>query len=148
MKKFKLIKEYPGSPELGQIALPYTDSKNQIVHYHYIVERNQKKDYYYIAIPKKNVEDNPEYWEEVNDFWYVVLLRDGAFRNAWEVIKVQEDPSGLEHKKYFKTEEEAKSFILFNKPCLSYNEVKEEMKSQVSQQGILESIYHIVKSKL
>jgi hypothetical protein len=63
MKKFKLIKEYPGSPKLGQIALPYTDSKNQIVHY--IVERNQKNDCDYVAIPKKHVEDNPDYWQEV-----------------------------------------------------------------------------------
>ena len=43
MKKYKLIKEYPGSSKLGQIALPYTDSKNAVVHY--VVERNQKKDW-------------------------------------------------------------------------------------------------------
>lgn len=145
MKKYKLIKEYPGSPKLGEIALPYTDSKNKVVHY--IVE-HPSKDCDYLAISKKHIEDNSEYWEEVVNVWYVVLLKDGAFRNAWEVIKVNEDPSGLEHKKYFKTEKEAKDYIIQNKPCLSYNDVKEEMKCQVSQYGILESIYKIVKSRL
>jgi hypothetical protein len=146
MKKYKLIKEYPGSPELGQIALPYTDSKNQIVHY--IVERNQKKDCDYIAILKKHVEDNPDYWEEVNDIYYMVSLTDMPFHNAWEPIRVEAIALDTDTKKYFSTEEGAKSFILFHKPCLSYNEVKEEIKCQVSQQGILQSIYHIVKSRL
>ncbi len=141
MKKYKLIKEYPGSPELGQIALPYTDSKNKIVHY--IVERNQKKDCDYIAILKKHVEDNPKYWEEVNDIWYVVLLKDGAFRNAWEIIKVQEDPSGLEHKKYFKSREEAEDFILYNKPCLSINEIGNSIPCTT-----LDRLIQTVKSKL
>jgi len=141
MKKYKLIKEYPGSPELGQIALPYTDSKNQVVHY--IVDRNKKKDCDYIAILKKHVEDNPEYWEEENDIWYVVLLRDGAFRNAWEIIKVQEDPSGLEHKKYFKSRTEAEDFILYNKPCLSINDVGNNIPELT-----LDRLIQTVKSKL
>ena len=145
MQKFKLIKEYPGSPKLGQIALPYTDSKNAVVHY---VVDHPKKDCDYLAISKKHIEDNPEYWEEVVDVWYVVLLKDGAFRNAWEIIKVNEDPSGLEHKKYFKTEEEAKTFIIFNKPCLSYNDVKEEIRCRVSQYETLNCIYQIVKSRI
>lgn len=141
MKKYKLIKEYPGSPTLGQIALPYTDSKNQIVHY--IVERNQKKDCDYIAIPKKHIEDNTDYWEEANDIWYVVLLRDGAFRNAWEIIKVQEDPSGLEHKKYFKSRTEAEHFILYNKPCLSINDVGNNIPELT-----LDRLIQTVKSRL
>jgi hypothetical protein len=141
MKKYKLIKEYPGSPELGQIALPYTDSKNQVVHY--IVDRNKKKDCDYIAILKKHVEDNPEYWEEENDIWYVVLLKDGAFRNAWEIIKVQEDPSGLEHKKYFKSRTEAEHFILYNKPCLSINDIGNNIPELT-----LDRLIQTVKSKL
>ena len=141
MKKYKLIKEYPGSPSLGQIALPYTDSKNQVVHY--VVERNQKKDCDYIAILKKHVENNPDYWEEVNDIWYVVLLKDGAFRYAWEIIKVQEDPSGLEYKKYFKSRTEAEDFILYNKPCLSINEIGNNIPELT-----LDRLIQTVKSKL
>ena len=141
MKKYKLIKEYPGSPNLGQIALPYTNNKNAVVHY--IVDRNNKKDSIYTAIFKKHVEDSPEYWEEVVDVWYVVLLKDGAFRNAWEVIKVQEDPSELEHKKYFKSRAEAENFILYNKPCLSINDIGNNIPELT-----LERLIKNVKSKL
>ena len=140
MKKYKLIKEYPGSPELGTIALPYTDSGDRVVHY--IVEHT-RKDCDYLALPKKHIEDNPYYWEEENNIWYVVLLRDGAFRNAWEVIKVQEDPSGLEHKKYFKSRAEAEHFILYNKPCLSINEIGNSIPCTT-----LDRLIRTVKSKL
>jgi hypothetical protein len=145
MKKYKLIKEYPGSPKLGEIALPYTDSKNKVVHY--IVE-HPSKDCDYLAISKKHIEDNSEYWEEVVNVWYVVLLKDGAFRNAWEVIKVNEDPSGLEHKKYFKTEKEAEEFIFYNKPCLSYSDVSKSIHVGFSTERILMGIHKTLKEKL
>ena len=140
MQKFKLIKEYPGSPKLGQIALPYTDSKDAVVHY---TVRHPKYENVDLAIDKGQVENQPEYWEEVVDVWYVVLLRDGAFRNAWEIIKVQEDPSGLEHKKYFKSRIEAEEFILYNKPCLSINDIGDGV-----SECFLNKLKRIVKSKL
>jgi hypothetical protein len=140
MKKYKLINEYPGSPKSGTIALPYTDYRDRVVHY--IVEHTEK-DIDYLALPKKHIEDNPYYWEEQNDIWYVVLLRDGAFRNAWEIIKVQEDPSGLEHKKYFKSRTEAEDFILYNKPCLSINDVGNNIPELT-----LDRLIQTVKSKL
>ena len=140
MQKFKLIKEYPGSPKLGQIALPYTDSKNAVVHY---VVDHPKKDCDYLAISKKHIEDSPEYWEEAVDVWYVVLLRDSAFRNAWEVIEVYGDPTGLEHKKYFKSRIEAEEFILYNKPCLSINDIGDGV-----SECFLNKLKRIVKSKL
>lgn len=143
--KYKLIKEYPGSPKLGQIALPYTDSKNAVVHY--IVE-HPRKDCDYFAIGKKVVEEYPEYWEEVIDVWYVVLLKDGAFRNAWEIIKVQEDPSELEHKKYFKTIEEAELFILNNKPCLTYKEVKKILGEESEKRKVISKLSELIKSKI
>lgn len=146
MKKYKLIKEYPGSPALGQIALPYTDSKNQIVHY--IVERNQKKDCDYIAIPKKHVEDNPDYWQEENDIYYMVSLTDMPFHNAWEPIKVEAIAFDTDTRKYFSTEEGANTFILLHKPCLSLYDIKEHIKSGNKAREILSNIYHIVKSKL
>lgn len=145
MKKYKLIKEYPGSPELGTIALPYTDSRDRVVHY--IVEHT-RKDCDYLALPKKHIEDNPYYWEEEDNIWYMVLLRDGAFRNAWEAIRVEAYIIDTDDRKYFKTEEEAKTFILFNKPCLSFSDVKKEISCRVSQYEQLQCIYNIVKSKL
>ena len=93
--------------------------------------------------PESWVADNPDYWQEENDIWYVVLLRDGAFRNAWEIIKVQEDPSGLEHKKYFKSRIEAENFILYNKPCLSINDIGNNIPELT-----LDRLIQNVKSKL
>lgn len=141
MKKYRLIKEYPGSPELGTIALPYTDSRDRVVHY--IVEHT-RKDCDYLALPKKHIEDNPDYWEEVKDnIWYMVLLRDGAFRNSWEVIRVEACIIDTEDRKYFKTKEDAEYFILYNKPCLSINEIGDSIPYTT-----LHRLIRTVKSKL
>jgi len=70
MKKFKLIKEYPGSPELGSIA--YT-SKNTLAdaHYNYII--GEDGPFQCSWIPKKYVDNNPEYWEEIIEKDYEIL---------------------------------------------------------------------------
>jgi hypothetical protein len=142
MKKYKLIKEYPGSPELGQIALPYTDSKNKVVHY--VVDRNQKKDCDYIAILKKHVEDNPKYWEEVKDYMYMVLLKESSYHNTWETIRVSNEFSiDGENIKFFATKEDAEYFILYNKPCLSINEIGNNIPCTT-----LDRLIKTVKSKL
>lgn len=52
MKKYKLIKEYPGSPELGYIISPIKDA----IFPHY---------YYKQAITPEVIENSPEFWEEV-----------------------------------------------------------------------------------
>ena len=141
MKKYRLIKEYPGSPELGTIALPYTDSRDRVVHY--IVEHT-RKDCDYLALPKKHIEDNPYYWEEVEDnIWYMVSLTDMPFHNAWEPIKGDAYPNDTEDSKYFKTKEEADHFILYNKPCLSINEIGDSIPCTT-----LDRLIRIVKSKL
>lgn len=51
--KYKLIKEYPGSPPLGSIV----ESKCTSSSLFYLI--NDK-----IVIPKEHVENNPEYWEK------------------------------------------------------------------------------------
>jgi hypothetical protein len=140
MKKYKLINEYPGSPKLGTIALPYTDYRDRVVHY--IVEHTEK-DIDYLALPKKHIEDNPYYWEEENDIWYMVLLRDGAFSNAWGPIRVEACFNDTENRKYFKTKEEAEDFILYNKPCLSINEIGGNI-----PEPTLSRLLRTVKSKL
>lgn len=53
MKKYKLIKEYPGSPELETIIIEAADIKNK-----YFIKRN---DIWYINSP----ENYPEFWEEI-----------------------------------------------------------------------------------
>jgi hypothetical protein len=70
MKKYKLIKEYPGSPELGSIA--YT-SKNTLAdaHYNYIIGEDGPFQCSWIL--KKHVDNNPEYWEEKIEKDYEIL---------------------------------------------------------------------------
>ena len=50
--KYKLIKEYPGSPELGTI----------------VQEKNKTSNFYYFntnAILRSHVENNEEYWQQI-----------------------------------------------------------------------------------
>jgi len=70
MKKYKLIKSYPGSPEVGSIA--YT-SKNTLAdaHYNYII--GEDGPFQCSWIPKKYVDNNPEYWEEILEKDYEIL---------------------------------------------------------------------------
>lgn len=60
MKKYKLIKKYPGSPELGLIIKKNgTCYESDVfnVHFH--------------TMDQKNIENNPEFWEEVDEIYHV-----------------------------------------------------------------------------
>lgn len=57
MKKYKLIKEYPGSPKLNYILKPIKNNKQE----------------YYINNMFINPEDYPEYWEEIIEKDYEIL---------------------------------------------------------------------------
>jgi hypothetical protein len=138
MKKYKLIKEYPGSPELGTVV------EKQIKSQTYYHIHNDRK----FGVLSEHVEDNPEYWEEVNDIYYMVSLTDMPFHNAWEPIRVEAIALDTDNRKYFSTEEGANTFILLHKPCLSLYDIKEHIKSGNKAREILSNIYHIVKSKI
>lgn len=146
MKKYKLIKEYPGSPELG------TE-----------VEKDKlSKSYFYRCGDKRwvvltdHVEENPEYWEEINDnLWYVVSERhyqpDYTLFEAWWVYKIESigpNPSSPLH--YFKTKEEAELFVINNKPCLTCKEVKKILgvEHEHEKRKIVLELNNLVKSKL
>jgi hypothetical protein len=147
MKKYKLIKEYPGSPELGVIVGGVDSS----TFYFY-----ENPDLCRIVIRKTLVDNKPEYWEEINDNNYMVSLTDMAFRNAWEVIEVRSiNYKETDSKKFFKTEEEAEHFILYNKPCLSMHDILERYgyarefgKNNITFYGSEETLKEIIKSKL
>lgn len=124
--KYKLIKEYPDSPKLGTIALPYRNSKDAI--HHYVVEHT-KKNCDYLAISKRSVEQYPEYWEEVNEnLWWCVWIReyiqhDVVLFNAWTPYQIECIKGNDLNRHYFETKEEADKFILYNKPCLSAHDI-------------------------
>jgi hypothetical protein len=65
MKKFKLIKEYPGSPNLGTIC----EERNNKSSFCYYFEGEKN-----IGITKDQVENQPEYWEEVIKKDYEILI--------------------------------------------------------------------------
>ena len=74
MKEYKLIKTYPGSPELGTVV------KKDGWYYHTIVEGIP---FIFLA---KYVENNPEFWEEVIEKDYEVLSYiDTAYMIIYEV---------------------------------------------------------------
>jgi hypothetical protein len=113
MKKFKLIKEYPGSPKFGtEIGKTLKSYKN----YSYSEEGWQ------FGVLKEHVEDNPEYWEEIKDIvlWVVYESICGFFL-AWKPYSIDYTPT---HGSTFKTKIEAEEFILKYKPCLSLTEVQ------------------------
>jgi hypothetical protein len=113
MRKFKLIKEYPGSPELGTEVEKELRSSCS-----YFYRSGDKR----ISVLNEHVEDNTEYWEEVNKYlWWVVFEEDYDVFESWFPFCLE---TCTEYKNRFKTKQEAESFILYNKPCLSLTEVQ------------------------
>ena len=141
MKTYKLIKEYPGSPELGTVC----EERNNKSSFCYYFEGEKN-----IGITKDQVENHPDFWEEVKSFpcWMVFTKADTSFETYKPYKTEIYEWLDKENKIHFDTEEEAKAFIIFNKPCLSYNDIKEYIQLGYTSEGILSNIYNIVKSKI
>lgn len=69
MKKYKLIKKYPGSPKLGEIIV---ESKASVVQ-GYFINTYSIEDHDSANFQLKNPEDYPEFWEEVIEKDYEIL---------------------------------------------------------------------------
>jgi hypothetical protein len=149
--KYKLIKEYPGSPELGTEVEKDNLSKS----YFY---RNGDKRW---CVLDNHVEDNPEYWEKVNEnLWYAVFEKpymqdDKEYFATWNIYMIETLDTQSTDRHLFKTREEAQEFILYNKPCLSYDDVckmfgySREFNGDIITFRISEkSLKEFVKSKL
>jgi hypothetical protein len=146
MKKYKLIKEYPGSPKLG------TEVEKQIksqTYYHIHCDRK-------FGVLTEHVEDNPEYWLEIREVCFVVSKTDyiqEKYSNfkAWTIYTIYEDNKRDSVLNYFKTKEEAEDFVLHNKPCLSYSDIvwvfKEDTKKNTFSTDI-DILLQFIKSKL
>ncbi len=71
MNKYKLIKEYPGSPELGTI----------------VEEKNNTSNFYYFStsvVLRSHVENNAEYWQQIE---FPKLCRQKAIKMFNEMDK-------------------------------------------------------------
>ena len=115
MRKFRLLREYPGSPKIGSVveesgslsAYVFEDVENSI----------------FFKTPKRYIEDNPEYWEEIIENIFMVSTRNSGFVNAYSVVKVNPNYKFNEYELSFNSREDAEKFILYNKPCLSYGDL-------------------------
>lgn len=140
MRKFKLIKEYPGSPCLETIVI----ERNHIPKFYYFYDKENRKSYF-----KEWIEDNPEYWEEiVEDFYYLVFTEDETSFNSWEPIRVGAIKYDTDTKKYFNTKEGARDFIIQHKPCLSFNDINKEITTDNSKFRMLQNLSELVKSRI
>jgi hypothetical protein len=145
MKKYKLIKEYPGSPELGTVC----EEREERSSFCYFYKEEQ-----YLGILKYHVENQPEYWEEINDdVRYIVSTRNYQTNNTlfeeWFVYSIWPNfTSDSNHLNFFNTKEEAEYFIVKNKPCLSLQDVSLVLGALDKRGDIFSYLKTIVKSKL
>jgi hypothetical protein len=120
MRKFKLIKEYPGSGDLGVMHLGCN-----------------------------SYEEYPEFYEEViENIYYMVSLIDMGFHNAWEPMRVETIRYDTDTKKYFSTKEGARDFIIQHKPCLSFNEVRGLVGHSFFSSTSHQRLFELVKSRI
>ena len=113
MRKFRLIKEYPGSPKLGTVV-----QKEFNISFLYLILESESE--FRLGVTKEHVEDNPEYWEEIIENMFMVSTRNAAFYNSYEIVTVSHDFKPKEYQYLFFTKEDAEEFIFNRKPCLSY----------------------------
>jgi hypothetical protein len=140
--KYKLIKEYPGSPELGTVVEKESKIKSNTSYYY----REGEKRY---CIYDYHVEDNPEYWEKVNDnFWWIVFTKQEALFETYTPYLIETYAyHANDSREYFKTKEEAEEFVLYNKPCLSYKDVMNH-KTYLSNQLNEYTLKELIKERL
>lgn len=63
LKQFKLVQEYPGSPELGEVALELKATGGSTVGY---ILKSQIGSPDFKRLKPKDVENYPDYWKEMN----------------------------------------------------------------------------------
>ena len=129
MKKFRLIKEYPGSPEIGTVH----SDENKLGEW-------QGYNYY---------EEYPEYWKDVVEhIYYMVSLIDMGFHNAWEPMRVEAIKYDTDTKKYFSAKEVAIYFIIQHKPCFSFDDINKEITTDNSKFRMLHNLSELAKSRI
>jgi len=131
--KYKLIKEYPGSENLG-----YEVSSD-------CGTLEWKGTNFY--------EKYPEYWEKVNEYlWWVVFTKEEALFKTYTPYLIETYAYHVnDSRKCFKTKEEAEEFILFNKPCLSYSDIIWNFEERPKKDDVLikiDKLIQVIKSKL
>ncbi len=150
MTKYKLIKEYPGSPKLGTIAERISKIKSNTSYYYGEGEKRY-------CIYDHHVEDNPEYWEKFNEYlWYAVFEKpyiqdDKEYFSPWNIYMIETLEIQSNDRYLFKTREEAEEFIIDNKPCLSYTDIMWNFLHNTKKDNVsidIGELIKLIKSKL
>lgn len=147
MREFRLKRKYPGSPELGT----------------FVKETRTKRRYVQVGhesrfFSKKEIEEHPDFWEERTK---LLTTEDGVDiyegdeyfsidpeRGSW-LIRRRIDPEVYRNKpsrKYFSTRHKAREWVILNKPCLSINEIIDEIPT--NPEGFISRLKELVKSKI
>lgn len=136
MTKYRLIQEYPGSPNLGEIIVSTVKSMSGTPSYTTYCIHGNSSNYDDANFELKYPQDYPNFWAEIekplfktkdgNDisngdtYFYVlqdfVIIKDTARSNT-------RPSNGVNQLGDFKTREAAQEFILMNKPCLSIKDI-------------------------
>ena len=144
MGKYRLIKEYPGSPDIDtEVGVIKGHSAN----YNYSIGDKR------YCVLKDHVENNPYYWAKIEEVCFVVSEIDYnqgnyTYFEAWNVYKIYEDMSRDSILNYFKTKEEAEEFVIKNKPCLTLTDVSLILGGLDKKRDVYLELKRIVKSKL
>ena len=143
MRKFRLKKSYPGSPKIESVveessslsAYVFEDVENSI----------------FFKTPKRYIEDNPEYWEEIKEnIGWSIWKSDGFFK-SWTPYMFEGEMKDPDKNRFnFKTKEEAEEFVIYNKPCLSYSDLIWNFKENTRKNRLevdINDLYKLIEEK-
>ncbi len=131
---YKLIKCYPGSPELGSIFI-----KREAYEAIFYLGKKQNSDKWQINLPIDIVENNPEFWQKVEEksktkFFKtedgVDIFEDDKYFTVNQDYLIGGKIAGKESVdilnifKAFSTKEKAEEYVYFAKPRFSFKDVE------------------------
>lgn len=143
--KYKLIKEYPGSPKLGTEVEKTLKSETS-----YFFRSGDKR----ICVHNSHVEDNPEYWEKVNESSVLYMVFTEKSEHCYKTFLTADfihEGKKYNDRVFFKTKEEAEEFIIDNKPCLSYTDIMWNFKENTKKNNVsidIEELIALIKSRI
>lgn len=171
-KKYKLLKWFPTLPKDWEVGMEL--KKEKYSQYY----SNINKKYPEQFLLDEEVENNPEFFEEIiekevlfvtedgkeiktgGEYWYVVASDSAAIPWRWKALHdvANWTHEGMESKKpplgyyQFSSEEKAQEWIVLNKPCLSLMEatlaIQRTSLFYKEKDSIVENLKKLVESKL
>ena len=155
---YKLIKCYPGSPKLGSVF-----SKREAYEAIFYLGKKQNSDEWQINLPIDIVENNPEFWQKVEEksktkFFKtedgVDIFKDDRYFTVNQDYLIGGKIAGKESVdilnifKAFSTKEKAEEYVYFAKPRFSFKDVEKAYNKMCEIPNILHPTKHHLISSL